>query len=122
MCWDGNPRRRHTLSDYVMHINYLRDLVGIGSIAMGTDFPSVSDGDRATDVLEATASRYPSVSERYVTAFGNSLSSRYPDCNSPSDLHRLTDALLAGGWVEDDLKAFYGGNLMRALRRIWHAA
>src|SRR5215467_3299878 len=42
LCWDGNSQRRHTLSDFVTHINYLRDLVGIDSIAMGTDFPAVS--------------------------------------------------------------------------------
>jgi membrane dipeptidase len=31
LCWDGNPQRRHILSDYVRHIGYLRDLVGIAS-------------------------------------------------------------------------------------------
>jgi membrane dipeptidase len=123
MCWDGNPARRHSLSDFVRHINYLRDLVGIGSIAMGTDFPSVSDAASVTSVLNSTGVRYPSILGRYSAAFGNSLSSRYPeDCNSPADLPRLTDALLASGWSEDDLRAFYGGNIMRSLRTIWHEA
>jgi membrane dipeptidase len=120
LCWDGNPRRRHTLSDYVRHINYLRELVGIGSIAMGTDFPSVSD-TKLVPVLNATGIRYPFL-DRYSAAFGDSVGAKYPEeCNTPGDLHRLTDALLADGWSEDDLKAFYGGNLTRALQAIWHA-
>jgi membrane dipeptidase len=121
LCWDGNPQRRHSLSDFVRHINYLRDLVGIDCIAMGTDFPAVNDADRVP-VLNQTGIRYPFL-DRYQAAFGNSVSANYPeDCNSPSELRRLTDALIADGWSEDDLKAFYGGNLIRALRAIWHPA
>jgi membrane dipeptidase len=121
LCWDGNPRRRHTLSDFVRHINYLRDLVGIDCIAMGTDFPAVSNFDRVP-VLNPTGIRYPFL-DRYQAAFGNSASVNYPeDCNSPSELRRLTDALITDGWSEDDLEAFYGGNLIRALRAIWHPA
>jgi membrane dipeptidase len=120
LCWDGNSQRRHTVSDFVTHINYLRDLVGINSIAMGTDFPAVSSVDRIP-TLNATGIRYPFL-DRYHAAFGNSVSAKYPvDCNSPADLRRLTDALLANGWSDDDLSAFYGGNIIRALRRIWHS-
>ena len=123
MCWDGNPRRRHTLSDYVTHINYIRDLVGISSITMGTDFPSVIDLDKVTNVPNAAGVRYPPMLDRYVAAFGHSMTARYPeDCNSPGDLRRLTDSLLGDGWSEDDLRAFYGENLMRVLRTIWHEA
>jgi membrane dipeptidase len=120
LCWDGNSQRRHTLSDFVTHINYLRDLVGIDSIAMGTDFPAVSSVDRIP-TLNATGIRYPFL-DRYHAVFGSSITAKYPvDCNSPADLRRLTDALLANGWSEDDLIAFYGRNIMRALRRIWHS-
>jgi membrane dipeptidase len=119
LCWDGNPQRRHTLSDYVRHISYLRDLVGIDSIAMGTDFPAVSSVDHIP-ALNATGIRYPFL-DRYHAAFGASTNAKYPDdCNSPTDLRRLTDALLAEGWSEDDLNAFYGRNIMRALQNIWH--
>jgi len=120
MCWDGNSRRRHTISDFVMHINYLRDLVGINSIAMGTDFPAVSSVDRIPS-LNATGIWYPFF-DRYHAAFGSSITAKYPvDCNSPADLRRLTDALLVNGWSEDDLTAFYGRNVIRVLRRIWHS-
>jgi membrane dipeptidase len=120
MCWNGDPTRRHRLTDYVRHIEYLRDLVGIDHVAIGTDFPSVGANSRAAEILEFTASRYPSVSQPYTQAFGNSLASRYPEeCNSPAELRRLTDALLDAGWAEQELKALYGANLMRVLREIW---
>jgi membrane dipeptidase len=120
MCWNGNSRQRHRLADYVEHISYLRDLVGVDHVAIGTDFPSVADYGRAAGILEQTASRYPSVSQPYTAAFGTSLASRYPeDCNTPGALSRLTDALLDRGWSETDLRALYGANLMKALAAIW---
>jgi membrane dipeptidase len=120
MCWNGNPKQRHRLADYVEHITYLRDLVGIDHVAIGTDFPAVGVNGRAAEILELTATRYPSVSQPYAAAFGSSLAARYPeDCNSPSEMSRLTDALLDGGWSEDDLRALYGANLMRVLEGIW---
>jgi membrane dipeptidase len=119
MLWDGNPANPPSLAQYVRHINYLRDLVGIEHVALGTDFPSLAKGNEVTNLM-SVASRYPSTNGPFIKAFGNSLSSRYPaDCNSPSELFRLTDALLAQGWSEDDLRAFYGGNLIRALGTIW---
>lgn len=120
MCWNGDPKQRHRLVDYVAHINYLRDLVGVDHVAIGTDFPAVGANNRAADVLEQTASRYPSISQPYAAAFGNSLAARYPeDCRSPSELSRLTEVLMNAGWSEADLRALYGANLMRVLAGIW---
>lgn len=120
MCWDGDPNNPPSLANYVQHINYMRDLVGIGSLTMGTDFHCLSDARAAEATLANTVGRYGARHVAYITAFGSTLSDRFPkDCNSPAELRRLTDALLAEGWSEDDLKAFYGGNIIRALGRAW---
>jgi microsomal dipeptidase-like Zn-dependent dipeptidase len=71
-------------------------------------------------MLNANGIRYPFLA-RYHAALDSSINAKYPDdCNSPTDLHRLTDALLADGWSEEDLNAFHGRNIMRVLQKIWH--
>jgi membrane dipeptidase len=120
MCWDGNPNNPPALANYIRHINYMRDLIGINFLTMGTDFHSLSDARMTEATLANTVRRYGARHVAYITAFGDTLSDRFPkDCNTPADLRRLADALLAGGWNENDLKAFYGDNIVRALGRAW---
>lgn len=120
MCWNGDPNEPPSLGNFLKHIKYVRDLIGIGSITLGTDFHSISDARIADGTLANTVSRYEGLTSQYVSLFGGTLADRFPkDCNSPAELRRLTDALLADGWSEVDLKAFYGGNIIRSLSKAW---
>jgi membrane dipeptidase len=120
MCWNGDTGEPPSLANFLKHVRYMRDLIGIGSIALGTDFHSLSDARAAEATLANTVNRYEGLTARYVAAFGGSLADRFPkDCNSPAELRALTEALLKDGWSEEDLKAFYGGNIIRSLSRAW---
>jgi membrane dipeptidase len=120
MCWDGNPNNPPALANYVRHVNYMRNLIGIDRLTIGTDFHSLSDARLAESTLSNTVKRYGARHEAYVAAFGGTLADRFPrDCNSPAELRQLTDALLVDGWSKSDLLKFYSSNLVRALSRAW---
>jgi membrane dipeptidase len=122
MCWNGNPARRPALSDYLRHVEHIVDLVGIDYVALGTDFPIVSDLAKVAPTIARTLARYPGNVTRYAAAFGNDVRTRYlSDCGSPAALSRLTEALLTRGWREADIRAFLGLNWLRVLRTVWGA-
>ncbi|MDG2482308.1 MAG: membrane dipeptidase, partial [Alphaproteobacteria bacterium] len=57
----------------------------------------------------------------YAAAFDNTLRGRYPaTCRHFADLGRITEAFVAAGWSDDDIKGLLGGNLLRALETIWN--
>lgn len=120
MCWNGDPSRRPNLSDFVRHLEHVVELVGIDHVSLGTDFPIVSDLSKVTHIIERTMKRYAGNVNSYAAAFGNDVRTRYlSDCGSSADLPNLTRLLVARGWKEADIRAFLGGNLVRALGRIW---
>ena len=120
MCWNGDGARRPNLSDYVRHLEYIVDLVGIAHVSLGTDFPIVGDLSKVSHIIERTMARYPGAVTKYAAAFGNDVRTRYlSDCASPAELPNLTAALVARGWGEGDIRALLGENLIRVLARIW---
>jgi membrane dipeptidase len=120
MCWNGDPARRPSLTDYLRHVDHIVDRVGIDHVALGTDFPIVSDLAKVAPTIARTLARYPGNVTRYAAAFGNDVRTRYlTDCGSPAALLGLTDALLARGWREGDIRAFLGLNWLRVLKTIW---
>ncbi|HUS98325.1 MAG TPA: membrane dipeptidase [Hyphomicrobiaceae bacterium] len=120
MCWDGDPKRKPGIDDYLRHIDYIAKLAGPEHISFGTDL--------------ATGSNYPKMAfERghwrrweginaFNRVFGEDIPSRYlSDCNKHSDLPKVTAALLERGWSPGDVKGYLGGNLKRVLDQIWSA-
>lgn len=122
MCWNGDPQRRPALDDYLRHVDHVVGLVGTDHVAMGTDFPIVSDLAKVAPNIARTLARYPGNITRYAAAFGNDVRTRYlADCGSPAALARLTEALLKRRWPEPDIRAFLGLNWLRVFGTIWGA-
>ncbi len=77
------PKTEVSVKDYVDHVEYVRDLVGIEYVGIGTDF----DGGGGMNGLE--------------------------DC---SQMKNITVEMLRRGWSHNDIKLFWGENLLRVMR------
>ncbi len=120
MCWTGDPERKPTLDDYLAHLDYLVDLVGIAHVGFGTDLAAGRDLARMAFERE-TPRRWESI-ERYMATFGRDIPARYIEGFGGHDkLPKLTVALLERGWREADVAAYLGGNFRRVLGEIWGA-
>lgn len=120
MCWTGDPGRKPTLDDYLRHLDYLVELVGIDHVGFGTDLAAGRDLSRMAFERE-TPRRWESI-ENYMATFGADIPARYIEgFGSHAKLPALTDALLARGWSEVDVAKYLGGNFRRALGAIWGA-
>ena len=103
-----------TLDDYVDHVSYVCDLVGVDHVGIGTD---VSDDRRYTrEFLKGFHDAYPEVA-----IIGDSLdaSLMHPaGLKSPRDLANITEALLRRGFSEADTRKVIGGNVQRVVNAV----
>lgn len=120
MCWNGDRSRRPALADFIRHAEHIAGLVGPEHVALGTDFPAVENLEDVAGIIRMTLARYPAAISAYAQAFGNDVRTRYlSDCDSPASLAQLTDALLARGWREPEIRGLLGANYMKILPKIW---
>ena len=69
------------------------------------------------------ASWFPGVIGAYAEAFGNDIAARYiRECPDHAGLVHITEALVGRGWPETDIRQLLGGNMLRALDKIWQAS
>lgn len=101
-----------TLDDFVHHLSYVAELVGVDHVGLGTDmFEGRTDASFRFDVQRRygeTLRSYSRLETRMVQGLP-----------SLSQLPRVTAALLAHGFDEDDVTKILGGNFLRVFEKVW---
>ncbi len=119
MNWNGNPSQPPTLDNFVKHVKYVANLVGLEHIGIGTDFACVQDPSDVDRVLSLSKG-YPEAAGVFIDAFGNDLVNRYPkETPTPRQFSRILEALDRGGFKASDIDGIAGGNFLRAFDEIW---
>lgn len=104
-----------TLDDYLDHIDYIADLVGVDFVGIGTDV-----GDERKYTLERMRSfnqRYPEVAIIDSTLRIDLMHSE--GLRSPETLYNITAGLVRRGYSEADIRKVIGGNFMRVFEQVW---
>ncbi|WP_374633192.1 dipeptidase [Ferrovibrio sp.] len=111
--------KRPTLDQFIDHISYVADLVGIDHVALGIDYflgqsPYTPD-DAAMKFYEETIA-----SGRWTPAAYPPPPYYYPEgIGTPDQMPNLTAALVKRGFSEADIRKILGGNWMRVFRAVW---
>jgi len=119
--WFIGTSARPSIFDYIAHVDYAVNLVGIDHVALGLDYfegmHPVAPEDEAdrfyrhqVAVRRWGASTYPPPPYYYPA-----------EIPTPRELPALTSALAARGWQPDDIAKLIGGNWMRVYRSVWDA-
>lgn len=95
----------HTIDRLIEHMDHLVELVGIGHVGLGCDF--------IKEVLDDTTR--PACDDP-VSGAGIDGLSYIPGLEGPAGLPLVTEALLARGWSEPDVRAVLGENVRRLFR------
>lgn len=105
--------KRPSLDDYLDHIDYVVDLVGIDHAGVGTD-------NFQYDSYYSRLGRF--AFDRVYPGFagGYGLDEKHAEGFSKwTDWRNLTKALLARGYSEQDTKKILGGNFLRVFQQVW---
>jgi membrane dipeptidase len=99
-----------TMEDYMRHIDYLVEMVGVDHVGIGSDR---FEGKGEAEWNATTKRRYPesvaAFTHQTVTTVGFADMSAWPS---------ITENLLARGYAEKDVKQIIGGNFLRVFREI----
>ena len=118
MNWDGDEKRKPDISDYIRQLDYLCEVAGPENVGFGTD---LATGDNLPKIaFERTPPRRWDGINKFNNIFGEAIPERYlADVRSHADLPKVTEALVAHGWSEAQIRGYLGGNLKRVLGTIW---
>lgn len=109
---ETRPEVWPTLDDFVHHVSYTADLVGVDHVGIGTDmFEGRTTASFRFDVQRKYSETLRSYSRRE-TRMVQGLASL-------ADLPRVTAALLAHGFEENDVTKILGGNFLRVFEKVW---
>jgi membrane dipeptidase len=104
--------KKPTLDQYIDHMAYIGELVGVEHVAVGLDYWNGSEADYREFVESGmwNAENYPPPPWPYPAGLGDA-----------SGLPALTERLLERGFSADDVTGILGENWLRVWSRIWGA-
>ena len=114
-------KARPTIDDFIAHMTYLIDLVGVDHVGLGIDYflgqwPFLSD-EEAERLYRARLASGVWQGDNYGRP-----PFVYPEgMETPDRLPNLTTAMLAHGISADDVQKILGRNWMRVYRQVWGA-
>ena len=118
LCWKKEKGCRPDVKDFVDHIDYIRDLIGIDYVSFGTDNTLDGTLDEVGTIEQATL--FSAVVGDYNAAVGT----KADECHVKGfagcwELHNVKDEMRSRGYSEEDIAKFCGGNMLRVLRDNW---
>lgn len=106
------PGKRPTVEDYVDHIKYVVDLVGVDHVGIGSD---INDNFRALPVRSEFEEKYHFMLGAYAD-----IANAWPDGFSGVEQYpNLSEAMAARHFSDDDIQKILGGNFLRVAQQVW---
>lgn len=108
----ARPGKEGTLSDFLDHLDYIVNLVGVDYVGIGADR---NDNMRAMPIRS-------DFEVRYSYMLKNNIKKAAPGVQGYDEVHdiiNVTRGLVARGYSDGDIKKILGGNFMRVSRQVW---
>jgi membrane dipeptidase len=101
-----------TIEDVVDVIDYLVDLAGIDHVGIGTDFTEGQTREWFDWLLTGKSKKEPGMTIEYPIVNPEGI-------QSAADFPNITQALLARGYAEPDVRKIIGENWLRLFEQVW---
>lgn len=118
LCWKKEKGCRPDVKDFVDHIDYVRDLIGMDYVSFGCDNTLDGSLDEVGTVEQATL--FSKVVGEYNAAVGTKADERHAKGFSGCwELENVRNEMRVRGYNEEDIAKFSGGNLLRVIQANW---
>lgn len=118
-CWKPERGVRPTVEDFVDHIDYVANLVGIDHVGIGSDWTQgLSEAAAAASMAALT--KYDRLIGEYSRVVGAGREVRRPGgLESPAGMSLIAETLVRRRYAEEDIRKILGGNFLRLFRQTW---
>ena len=118
LCWNFSKKTRPKLDEYIDHIDYVVDKIGIDHVGFGCD-NTLDDSKDLSGTIEQSL-LYPEVVVDYNKFVGNDPDVRHAvDFDGVWEINNVVDRLKERGYTNKDINQFLGGNFLRVIKRVW---
>ena len=118
LCWKPETGKRPTMDDYLDHVDYVVNLIGIDHVGFGGDSTLDDNEDRSGIVEQATL--YAPVVEEYNQKVGVDPDVRHAiGVRGSWEINNVIEAMRGRGYSDEDIKKLTGGNFLRVLKANW---
>lgn len=118
LCWKKENKKQPTLEDFIDHIDYVVNLIGIDHVGFGGDSTLDNNDDKAGIVEQSTL--YAPVVEDYNKYVGIDPDVRHAiGVNGVWEIDNVIEGLKKRGYSETDIAKFTGGNFLRVIQQVW---
>jgi len=101
-----------TVSDFVDVVDYLVKMVGIDHVAVGTDFTEGQPKEFFDWLLTGRSMKGPALRLNHPLK-------NPPGIEGAADFPNVTEAFVARGYAESDIRKILGENMLRLFRDVW---
>ncbi len=118
ICWDTTKKTRPTLDEFIEHIDYAVNMIGIGHVGFGSD-NTLDDGKDLSGTAEQSL-LYPGVVAEYDKYVGTKPEVRHAvGIDGIWDIGNVINKLVKKGYTTEDIDKFLGGNFLRIIKNVW---
>lgn len=118
LCYRKDYGQQPTLNDYLDHVEYVINLVGIDHVGFGGDNTLDDNEDRGGTAVQSAL--YPEVVADYDERIGTHPSVRHAkDFKGPKEIHNVIGGLKNRGYSPHEINKFLGGNFSRVIQQVW---
>lgn len=118
LCWKGLKNEQPVLKDFLDHVEYIVDLVGIDFVGFGSD--KTLDNKPDMGGTHAQSLLYPSVVAEYDKRVGTKPEVRHAlGFKGVQEIENVIEGLAKRGYKEKDINKFLGGNFLRVIKQVW---
>lgn len=115
LCWKKESKKRPTVADYVDHIDYVVNLIGIDHVAFGGD--STLDDNKDEHGIVEQSTLYPAVVADYNKYVGVDPEVRHViGVKGSWQIDTVIEEMSKRGYSKEDIMKFTGDNFMRVLK------
>ena len=105
------PGVKPSLSDYLDHLDYVVNLVGVDHVGIGSD---INENFRAMPIRSDFETRYS-----YMLTDPSEKAPAVEGFQWVHELPNVTRGLVARGYSDEDIQKILGGNFLRVARAVW---
>jgi membrane dipeptidase len=113
---------RPTIDDFMRHLDYMVELIGIDHVALGIDYYEGMHPVAAEDEAKRFYQQQLAVRRWSATAYPPPPHYYPQGMATPRELGKVTARLSERGYAPDDVRKIVGGNWLRVFREVWGEA
>ncbi|ANX11647.1 dipeptidase [Fictibacillus sp. WQ 8-8] len=116
--WNSELDKQPSLDDYLDHVEYIINLVGINHVGFGSDITLDDKEDQSGTLVQANL--YPEVVSEYYRRVGSEpIVSHAKNFKGVKEIDNVIVGLKKRGYSEEAIGKFLGGNFTRVLKQVW---